>query len=305
MSKACFIGLDVGGTKTAVSLGTAEGEILAKHSYPSDGSWEKVLGTAVGIIGDLRREYSACGLRAIGISCGGPLDSRTGIVVSPPNLPLWRDVPVCGILTGETGLPAYLENDANACALAEWIWGAGRGTSNMVFLTFGTGLGAGMILNGRLYCGACGLAGEIGHLRMAETGPLGYGKRRSWEAFCSGGGMSAHYTLLHGVNLTAKEICRRAHEGDPLSIELIRTTADYLGRGISILIDTLNPEKIIIGSIFAREEELFRPAMERAIETEALTPAAAACTVEPAQLGEALGDMAALGVARNGIGGIA
>lgn len=129
-------------------------------------------------------------IRSVGISCGGPLDPVRGIIQSPPNLPGWCDVPITEIVRAKTGVPVFLQNDANACALAEWRFGAGRGTQNMVFLTFGTGLGAGIIVNGGILNGASGMAGECGHVRLASDGPVGYGKAGSFEGFCSGGGLA-------------------------------------------------------------------------------------------------------------------
>ena len=122
----------------------------------------------------------ACSLRsqqtaAVGISCGGPLDSKKGLILSPPNLPGWDNVPVTKLLSEALQVPAFLQNDADACAIAEWRFGAGQGCENMVFLTFGTGLGAGLILNGKLYQGASGMAGEVGHLRLFDNGHIGYG----------------------------------------------------------------------------------------------------------------------------------
>src|SRR5690606_15592063 len=128
-------------------------------------------------------------LAAIGISCGGPLDSRRGVILSPPNLPGWDRIPVVEVFQQAFKVPVALQNDANAGALAEWLWGAGRGSHNMIFLTFGTGMGAGLILNGQLYSGTNDLAGEVGHIRLAPDGPVGYGKAGSFEGFCSGGGI--------------------------------------------------------------------------------------------------------------------
>ena len=171
------IGIDIGGTKCAVVLGD-EKQIIKKIKFDTKDCQRTVeeIMSAVEAIGEGD---------AIGISCGGPLDSGRGVIMSPPNLPDWNDVRIVDMLTGRFGIPAYLCNDANACALAEWKYGAGRGTQNMVFLTFGTGLGAGLILNGRLYEGACGMAGEVGHVRLSEHGPVGYGKAGSFEGFCS------------------------------------------------------------------------------------------------------------------------
>lgn len=149
-----------------------------------------------------------------GISCGGPLDSKTGVILSPPNLPGWDHIEITRHFTETLGVPARLINDANASALAEWKYGAGVGTQNMIFLTFGTGLGAGLVLNGALFEGTNGMAGEIGHMRLAAFGPSGYGKCGSFEGFCSGAGIAelargfARETLQRGEKVGV--LCRTA-----------------------------------------------------------------------------------------------
>jgi len=301
MKKGYIIGVDIGGTKIAVTLGSVSGEIIKKTKFPTEKSYKKSIDKVCETIENHISDLNRSDINAIGISCGGPLDSQTGIIFSPPNLPGWDEVPVCQMLEKETGIPCFLENDANACALAEWIWGAGKGTRNMIFLTFGTGMGAGLILNGSLYSGTTGLAGEVGHLRLAEDGPEGYGKKGSWEGFCSGGGISRHYLKLFGSEKSAKDICRMANEGDLKALEVINSAALYLGRGIAVLLDILNPQKVIIGSIYLRDEALFRKKMEKVIAEEALFLTDHDCRIETAALSESLGDFAALGVAMNGL----
>ncbi len=304
MNRSLYIGVDIGGTKTAVSLGTAGGKIRTRSSFSTPSGVEETISEVIGRIGRVRAhleaEESEDAVAAIGISCGGPLDAEDGIIQSPPNLPGWDGIPVVEELTTRTGLSCYLENDANAGALAEWYWGNGRGCSDLVFLTFGTGLGAGLILNGRLYRGTSGLAGEIGHVRMTDSGPFGYGKNGSWEGHCSGGGIQRRYLELTGESRSAKEVCIAATEGEPISRKVIDESGRYLGEGISWLIDVLNPECIIIGSIFTRNEELFRPAVEDTVARETLSRSRADCRILPAGLGETLGDHAALGVALHG-----
>ncbi|MCF7944208.1 MAG: ROK family protein [Spirochaetia bacterium] len=313
-----FIGIDIGGTKTAVSLGTESGSILWREQFQTKPQYPDVLDDIHRSVDRLYQELETeifseklkkngiteasarSKIQSVGISCGGPLDSKRGIIQSPPNLPNWDDVPVVEILEGRLGLPCFLENDANACALAEWYWGNGRGCRNLIFLTFGTGLGAGLILDGRLYSGTLGLAGEVGHLRMAEEGPLCYGKHGSWESFCSGSGLKKLYGHLHGDELSAKEICDLADSGDERAQKVIEISSRYLGRGLALLIDLFNPECIIIGSIFSRSEHLFRRLMEEEVEKEALPAAGRACSIKTAGLQESLGDMASLGVAING-----
>lgn len=304
-----FLGIDIGGTKCAVIRGNEKGEILVKESMPTTSVEEtlnRIIETAVRLKGDSR---------TVGISCGGPLDSERGIILSPPNLPGWDEIEIVKMLEDSLGIPAYLCNDANACAVAEWKFGAGRGFKNIIFLTFGTGLGAGLILDGRLYNGTNGNAGEVGHIRLAEFGPSGYGKQGSFEGFASGGGialsgkMFAIEALQQGKKplycddlskldtVTAKTVADAANQGDEVALKVYESTGNMLGRGLSILIDILNPERIIIGSVFQRAENLLRVAMEDVIKKEVLPASRAVVEIVPAELGDNLGDCAALALA--------
>ena len=288
-----LLGVDIGGTKCALILAENDGSIVSRQAAQT-----KDVHTTLDWItrgaAELAREQKIDG---VGISCGGPLDSNTGHIQSPPNLPGWDDIPITELLTKATGAPAWLCNDANACALAEWKFGAGKGSRNMIFLTFGTGLGAGLILDGRLYEGTNGMAGEVGHIRLAEDGPVGYGKAGSFEGFCSGGGISRLGERMGTVG-TAKELAQRAKAGEEAALSVYRESARRLGAGLSILMDLFNPERIVIGSVFARSEGLFREEMEKVIAREALPQTAEVCRVVPAALGDAIGDYAAVAVAQ-------
>lgn len=222
---------------------------------------------------------------------------------------------VTSIFSNEFGVETALQNDANACALAEWLMGAGRGTSNMVFLTFGTGMGGGLILNGRLYSGTNDLGGEVGHIRLAENGPIGFGKAGSFEGYCSGGGIAqlAKSIVSERLNkgqtvafcpspekisgIDTKMVTLAAVAGDPVAYEIIKIASGYLGQGLSILIDILNPECIVIGSIYARNEKLFKTLIEPVLQREAIPAALEVCRIVPAELGDSIGDYAALCVA--------
>ncbi len=304
-----IIGIDIGGTKCAVVLGNDGGKIHKKVKFPT-GDWES---TCARIIQEIANMGS---FEAIGISCGGPLDSLKGVIKSPPNLPGWDNIEIVKMLKNKFGVPVFLKNDADACALAEWKFGAGMGTRNMIFLTFGTGLGAGLILNGKLYSGACDMAGEVGHVRLADYGPVGYGKSGSFEGFCSGGGLAQQGRTMalecsqRGEaasflkdEITAKSIAEGAREGDEAANIIYRQCGQMLGRGLSVLIDILNPEKIILGSIFERCEDLLREEMEKVIEKETLVQSRRACQVVAARLGETIGDIAAICVAVCGMKG--
>ena len=234
--------------------------------------------------------------------------------MSPPNLPGWDGIPIVKILSDRFSIRSGLHNDANACALAEWRFGAGRGLRNMVFLTFGTGLGAGLILDGKLYAGTNDNAGELGHIRLSPFGPVGYGKCGSFEGFASGGGIAqlARFKVSERLQMgervpwcaaeeldgiTAQKVAVAASEGDELAREIYRISATYLGRGLAVVIDLLNPEAIVIGSIYARNREMMEPYVLQEIEREALPHARRVCRILPAALGEQIGDYAALSVA--------
>lgn len=289
-----YIGIDIGGTKCAVCAGTEAGQIIEKVKFPTES--EKGVEHALSrILEETEKMFSKYpDAAAVGISCGGPLNSWEGLILSPPNLPGWDRIPITEMVRKRLGIDAYLQNDADACAVAEWKFGAGKGCDNLVFLTFGTGLGAGLILNGKLYTGGCNMAGEIGHIRLTETGPVGYGKAGSFEGYCSGGGIRQY-----GYG-TAEEIGRKAEQGDSKAIQIYQEVGRNLGRGIALLADLLNPDVIVIGSIFVRQQKLLEPELLRVLKEEALPQNAAHVKVLPAALGEQLGDIAALCVGIEG-----
>jgi glucokinase len=294
------IGLDIGGTKCAVSTGrSVDGgiEILSREEFPTKGlSWREVLEEFALRI---ERILAAGGekLGAIGISCGGPLDSKRGLILSPPNLPGWDEVPVTAFFKDRFNVPTAVQNDANACALAEYLYGSGRGVRNLVFMTFGTGLGAGIIVDGRLYAGANDNAGEIGHIRLAPSGPLGYNKEGSAEGFCSGAGIARLAKIRKGLDLTTREIFERVRSGDADCLEVFRESAEKLAMILAFTVDILNPEVIALGGVFMRNADLFMEIVEPILEREALPLALKACRIVPAELGENIGDYAALAVA--------
>lgn len=297
-------GLDIGGTKCAISTGECAADsirILSREEFPTAGlSWRQVLDEFARRIEAISKSGGDREVSAIGISCGGPLDSRAGVIMSPPNLPGWDDVRIVDFFSDRFKVPVHLQNDANACALAEYRFGAGRGTRNMVFMTFGTGLGAGIVIDGRLYSGTNDNAGEIGHIRLAPAGPLGYNKEGSAEGFCSGAGIARLAKIRKGLDLTAKEIFARVRAGDPDCTEVFRESAEKLATILAFTIDILNPEVIALGGVFMRNADLFMKVVEPILEREALPLARKVCRIIPAGLGESVGDYAALAVA--GIG---
>lgn len=313
-----IVGIDIGGTKCAVTFAALENNeftFLDKVKEQTiTAEPDRAIARFIAIVRERLAAHPDWKLICIGISCGGPLDAEKGMILAPPNLPLWDCVDIYTPLREAFGVPVAMENDANACALAEWVHGAGKGTRNMVFLTFGTGMGAGLILNGRLYSGTNDMAGEVGHIRLAKDGPEGYGKKGSFEGFCSGGGIAkqgrvaAEQAFAKGQtvgfcsgtddldNITAEKIAIARAEGDLCAIDIFDNVAYRLGMGLSILIDILNPEIIVIGSIFARQEQVLRSRMEQIIHQEALKRNAQICRISSSALGEKIGDYAAVTV---------
>ena len=317
------IGVDVGGTKCAVTAGYTEGNKLTicdKKGFATDTS--KSADEMMAQLFEITEEFiKTYGAEVIGISCGGPLDSKTGTIICPPNLPNLHHFNITKAFSNRFGLPCHLQNDANACALAEWLYGAGERCENMVFLTFGTGLGAGLILDGKLYEGTNGNAGVVGNIRLSENGPVGFGKAGSFEGFCSGGGIAQlGYTMGLAAyqrgerplyfdpktapgSITAKSIAIAAEQhGDKTAIEVYRRCGEYLGKGLSIIVDLLNPQKIVIGSIFQRSRNGIWPACAEIMQQEALDISLGCCEVVAAQLIENIGDYAALTVGVYGHG---
>jgi glucokinase len=318
-----IIGIDIGGTKCAVILGSISAakklDILDKVVFPTENSrgvtytLEQIFANIGQIV--TKNSLKITDIKGFGVSCGGPLDSKRGFIMSPPNLVGWDNINIVELMEQRFGVKTRLQNDANACALAEWRFGAGRGSQNMIFLTFGTGMGAGLILDGRLYSGTNDMAGEIGHIRLADFGPVGYGKAGSFEGFCSGGGlaqlarikvleklqMGEKVSFCAGVpeldHLNAKILGEAAKAGDELALEIFGICGRHLGRGLAVLLDILNPEVIVIGSIFARCRELLWETMIEVIQRESLSLTREVCRIVPAGLGEEIGDYSALAVA--------
>jgi glucokinase len=307
VKQPAFVGIDIGGTKCAVCVPDGAERVREVARFSTTGptaTLERIYASVAALQPDPAGTL-------FGVSCGGPLDAARGLILSPPNLPGWDNIPICAELIARFGGHAYLMNDANACALAEWQFGAGRGARSMLFLTMGTGMGAGLILDGRLYEGANGNAGEVGHLRLAPEGPVGFGKAGSFEGFCSGGGIAqlarlriaehSCASLLKAVEpeqLSARHVGESAEHGDGLALALWAEIGERLGQGLAVLVDVLNPERIVIGSIFPKCERFLAPAMQAALRREALGSSVDACTVVPAALGPTIGSYAAIAIAR-------
>lgn len=308
MSPDRIIAIDLGGTKCAVAEWRAGGRMRELHRFATHGP-----AATLAEVGRILDGLSLGRTPTFGVACGGPLDSARGVILSPPNLPEWDRVPVVAHLTRRFGGRAFLMNDANANALAEWRFGAGRGCRTMAYLTAGTGMGAGLIIDGRLHEGACGNAGEIGHLRLAEDGPIGFHKAGSFEGFCSGGGIAQLARFLprcdrpasmagwSAAHPTTQAIALAARRGDRTAQAVFAESGRRLGQALAILIDLLNPDRIVIGSLWLRCRDLLGPEMRRVLRAEALPASRQACRIVPARLGESTGNYGAVCAALHGL----
>lgn len=298
MSGGAILGLDVGGTKTAIVVGTGGGQVVQRVEIPSGAGrgfaamFEDVCVYAAAAIA----KFPA--IQAIGVSIGGPVDARAGLVEAPPHLPGWDRIQLAEMLRARFGRPAFVEHDAKASALAEHRFGAGQEVEDMVFLTCGTGLGAGIIAGGKLVRGVKNAAGEVGHWRVADDGPERYGKRGSWESFASGGGIAALARMrapdAFAEGTTARDVAARAAAGDRDAIAIVEESGRGLGRGLALLIDALAPEMIVLGPLARRLGPAWLQAARTVVDDEALPALALRCQIVPSSLGDALGDVASL-----------
>ncbi|MGQ9590219.1 MAG: ROK family protein [Planctomycetota bacterium] len=316
-----YLGVDLGGTKTGLSLweeSGAPGTLARGGEGPRPGP--RLLGRArwgtpregpdaaiERIVSEARRLLgtSAAGrLEAIGVSGGGPLDPERGTILSVPNLPGWKEVPLARLLAEALGAPVRIENDANACALAEWLYGAGKGARSLAFLTCSTGIGAGFVFDGRLYRGSRCLAGEVGHQVIIPDGlPCGCGGKGCLEAYASGAGIARRLEALRsrdsGLPRTAREVAERARSGDAFAREFLRETAEYLAMGLANLIFTVNPDRIVLGTIAVGAGEFLLAPLREALARRVWPSLLEGLEIRPALLGDSLGDHAALAVARD------
>ena len=301
MNKKGVIGISIGGTKTAVCHSFYDGQFedITKIIFPTKPNDPiQELDSIDKCIKQINKPFDM-----ISIICGGPLNVKTGVVLKPPHLPGFDNFPIVQYLKDKYQKEVCFLNDADACALAEYIFGAGRGFNNVAYLTFGTGLGAGLIINGQLYLGATGMAGEIGHIRLSDDGPIGYGKAGSVEGFCAGGNIpvwAKEYvkgkdSSLHQYKkLTTKDIAVEANKGDKAANEIFDIVATRLGQVVSLLIDSLNLDCVILGGIYPRAQNLLEKKMMESIKKESVTQNFEQCAVVPSKLKEEIDDYSSL-----------
>ncbi|MFA5771679.1 MAG: ROK family protein [Thermoplasmata archaeon] len=333
------LAVDIGGTKIATSLVSFEGKVYCKRVIKTkpeggrEGIIEKINGAIEKTMLDGKKKHITP--MAIGIGCGGPLDSKKGIIHSPPNIKSLRNVPLRKIVQEKFKLPAFLENDANAAALAEHMFGAGKGTNDMIYITWSTGIGGGIILGGKLHQGKDNCAGEVGHQVVLVGGHLcGCGKRGCLEAEASGSAIAnigretikemektnkkktdkrkiilnkikiEKLTVLSKIkleNLTARDIIDAAREGDRISIEIVNRAADFFGVGLANIIHILNLQMIVVGGGISKAGDfVFRPAI-KAFKRETKGWPQSDVEIRTSLLGDNIGDIGAAAAAIVGL----
>lgn len=304
--KHTIIGLDIGGTKTAVVEGTTAARILQRHVYltkahrPFAATFPHLVEVIKHTFLQAKNENRRC--VALSVSVGGPLRIQEGTLIDPPHLPGWHSISLKERLQEAfPNLPVFVEHDGNAGALAEFHFGVGKewpGLKHLIFLTFGTGLGAGFIINGQVLHGASDTAGEVGHWRLSKTGPIGFGKAGSWEGFASGQGLvhlaARHFPQRWSEETPIQHLVEAMLRDDPDALMVAEEAGEWMGRGMALLVDALNPQVIVLGTLAnVLGERILEPA-RRVLAAEALPQAVAACKIRPAALGTNIGDVAAL-----------
>ena len=302
------IGIDVGGTNVKIALVDGEGKIIYSNSVPTYAQmgYEYTVNNIKQAIKDLMKETNteAKDIQGIGFDFPGQVDCKTGVVKNAPNIPGWVNVPIAQMIEDEFHIPTRIDNDVRCAALGELKFGAGRGCENFVCITVGTGIGSGLVINGKVVRGAANAAGEIGHIKLQmEDGPLcGCGDSGCLEAFASGpsivamaqeylkGGKSAKFRELAGDGeITPYIVAKAAEASDPVAKRIFEKMGYYIGMGLTSVINLLNPEKIIIGGGVAECGDLLLDPIRRTINDRAMKVQREAVEIVPAELGNSAG----------------
>ncbi|ESZ63035.1 ROK family protein [Mesorhizobium sp. L103C131B0] len=298
------LAFDLGGTALRGALVESVGRIVAHASAPTlaGAGSEAVIGQIVALAGTLLKEHPQANVAGIGVGAPGPLDPKAGIVIAPPTLAGWHDVPLIDILGQHFGLPVRLENDANAAALGEWRFGAGRGSGSLVFVTVSTGIGGGVVADGHIYHGRRGLAAEIGHMTITGEGDRCFcGAIGCFEAVASGTALGRRATRLtapgdgsllrrlsNDGDVSARHVVEAAKAGDANALDLIEAEAQWLGIGFTNLLHLYSPDLIVMGGGVSNGFDLLAPSIRAVIQQRAM-PAYRDVPIVQAELGDRAG----------------
>ncbi|MBO6280808.1 MAG: ROK family protein [Bacilli bacterium] len=307
-----IIGISIGGTKTAICYATLGDnnevlEVVKKQTPTLPFDPDTNMKNIYKAIDEYPQDFDF-----ISVIAGSPMDADNGLILAPSNLRGWHDYPIVNLLKERYKVDSTLLNDADASALAEYIYGVGKGSRNFVYLTVGTGFGAGLILNGQLYSGGCFNAGEIGHLRGSETanGPTRNEKKGSFESLVSGGGMGDYAnafikdhpnSLLNKYEkISARDVFTEARNGDEFALFIVNQCATKLGEALSIILDLLNPDVVAIGGIYPRGLDLLEKTVLKVAEENSLPINFHHAKILPSELEEKIDDYSSLmGIFKN------
>ena len=304
------IGIDVGGTNVKIALVDDNGKSIYSNSVPTYAKmgYEYTVNNIKQAIKDLMKETNTTpsDIEGIGFDFPGQVDCKTGVVKLAPNIPGWVNVPIAQMIEDEFHIPTRIDNDVRCAALGELKFGAGKGCENFICITVGTGIGSGIVINGKVVRGATNAAGELGHIKLQMNGgPIcGCGDTGCLEAFASGpaivamaqeyikGGKSTKFremAAVEGGEITPYMVAKAAEEGDPVAKRIFEIVGEYIGIGLTSVINLLNPEKVIIGGGVAESGELLLGPIRKTIKERAMVVAGNAVEIVPAQLGNSAG----------------
>ena len=309
MEKKYVVGVDLGGTKIYTALVDLEGNIINEkivETLAEEGE-EAVAGRIINTIDSVIAGVDKDLIKAIGIGSPGPLDAKKGIIIETSNLP-FKNFEIVNVLKERYDLPTYLDNDANVATLAEFMFGAGKGTENMVYITVSTGIGGGAIINGKLYRGNTANALEVGHMTVATEGPrCGCGNIGCAEALGSGTaiGKRAKEAVLSNVvtslkdyeNVTSKEVFMEASKGDRVAKNILKNSLTYLGIAVANTITNFDPEKVVVGGGVVNGGDIVIDTIRKVVEERCMPTFIENCTVEKALLGGKAGVLGAAALA--------
>ncbi len=292
-----ILGIDIGGTKTAVLLGERDGSTRGRVAFATNPERNFALFLEDLVVHAKQVIAGANTVDCVSIAAGGPMDEKEGLLLGPPHLPGWTDLPLPNLVSEALGLPAMMMHDARASAWAEYRFGAGHASraANMAHFTFATGFGMGAVLDGRLL----DIPGEIGHWRVSFRGPAMFGKTGSLEGLASGAGMAAlaHLTGEFDDDVSVRDLADMARGGDHVAMSILRSGAKQVGTQCARIIDQLGVELITLGTIAVQCGDLILETIRESARNEALPHLFERCRIEPAGLGKKLGDVACLSAA--------
>ena len=309
MEKKYVVGVDLGGTKIYTALVDLEGNIVKEKTVETlahEGE-QAVMGRIVDTINYVIDGTDKDLIKSIGIGSPGPLDVKNGVILESANLP-FKNFEIVKSIKETYDLPTYLDNDANVATLGEFMFGAGKGTENMIFITASTGIGGGAVLNGKLFRGATGNALEVGHMTVSTEGPrCGCGNVGCAEALGSGTaiGKRAKEAVLSNVktslknydNVTSKEVFKEAANGDRVAKKILNTSLTYLGIAVANTITNFDPEKVVVGGGVVNGGDIVIDTIKNVVEERCMAAFVENCTIEKAVLGGKAGVLGAAALA--------